>query len=119
MFEKNNFSSRRYKPLKVLFFVVVFAAFVAAAAWVVMLLWNAILPDVAGLKTLNFWQAAGLLILAKILFGGFGGRKRPWKGSGKHHWRNKWMGMTREERRDARTRWKEYCKRKDSEDKIE
>ena len=119
MFEKNNFSLRRYKPLKVLFFVVVFTAFVAAAAWVVMLLWNAILPDVAGLKTLNFWQAAGLLILAKILFGGFRGRKRSWKGLGKDHWRNKWMGMTQEERREAKTRWKAYCKRKDSEDKIE
>ena len=119
MFGKDNFSPRRFKPLKVLFFIAVFMAFVTAAAWIVMLLWNAILPDVVGVKPLNFWQATGLLILAKILFGGFGGRKRPWNHSGKYHWRNKWMGMTREERKEAKTRWKEYCKRRDSEDKIE
>ena len=70
MFNKDNYSSSRFKPLKILFFIIVFMAFIAAVATIVMLLWNAILPEVTGVKPLNFWQAAGLLILAKILFGG-------------------------------------------------
>ena len=118
MFEKNDYPLRRFKPLKVLFFIAVFISIVSALAYIVMLLWNAILPDVVGVKPLNFWQAAGLLILAKILFGGFGGR-RHWKHSKKNQWRKKWMEMNDDERQEAKSRWKDYCKRRDSGDKTE
>jgi len=40
--------------------------------WVVMLLWNWLMPDIFGLKRLGYWQAWGLLILSHILFKGFG-----------------------------------------------
>ena len=112
MFEKNNHSSRRFHPLKVLAFIAVFVAFAALATWVVMFLWNAILPDVTGVKPLNFWQAAGLLLLAKILFGGFGfrGRRKHWKK--RKHWKNKWMQMSDEERQEAKQRWKERCEQR-------
>lgn len=40
--------------------------------WVVMLLWNWLMPDIFGLKRLTYWQAWGLLILCHILFKGFG-----------------------------------------------
>jgi hypothetical protein len=40
--------------------------------WVVMLLWNGLMPDIFGLKRLTYWQAWGLLILSHILFRGFG-----------------------------------------------
>jgi len=40
--------------------------------WVVMLLWNWLMPDIFGLKPLTYWQAWGLLILSHILFKGFG-----------------------------------------------
>jgi len=116
MFEKNDYPSRKFKPLKVLFFIGVFLVFVAAAIWIVMFLWNAILPDVTGVKPLNFWQAGGLLLLAKILFGGFGrfrGGKKHWKR--RKHWKNKWMQMSDEERREAKQRWKEYCNQKKTE----
>jgi len=33
-------------------------------------LWNITVPDVFGLKTLTFWQAFRILLLAAILFGG-------------------------------------------------
>lgn len=39
---------------------------------VVMLLWNWLAPAMFGLRTINFWQALGLLALCRILFGGFG-----------------------------------------------
>lgn len=41
---------------------------------IVMLLWNGIMPEVFGLGVVTFWQAIGLLILGRFLFGGF--RKR-------------------------------------------
>jgi Ca2+/H+ antiporter, TMEM165/GDT1 family len=48
-----------------------FLAGAIVIGFVVMLLWNAILPDVLGVKIITFWQALGLLLLSKILFGGY------------------------------------------------
>lgn len=51
----------------------------AIILWVIMLfilsavlqwLWNMTIPEVFGLKTITFWQAFRLLIIAAILFGG-------------------------------------------------
>lgn len=50
-----------------------FVAFIALFGWVVMLLWNWLMPELFGLQNINFWQAAGLLLLCKILLGGIGG----------------------------------------------
>jgi len=36
-------------------------------------------PAIFGLHTISFWQALGLLVLSKILFGGFHGRARLWR----------------------------------------
>ena len=36
--------------------------------WVVMLLWNWLMPPIFGLPTIGFWKAWGLVILAHILF---------------------------------------------------
>lgn len=41
--------------------------------YVIMSLWNWLMPDIFGLTTITYWQAVGLFILAKFLFGGFGG----------------------------------------------
>lgn len=112
MFNKDKFSSNKFKPFKVLFFVTIFLAFASAASFVVMFLWNAILPDVVGVKPLSFWQAAGLLLLAKILFGGIGGRGEHWKNKRKGDWKNKWMSMNDEERHEMKARWKERCNSK-------
>jgi Ca2+/H+ antiporter, TMEM165/GDT1 family len=61
----------------------------------VMLLWNGILTSVLRISAITFWQATGILLLAKILFGGFRGRR--WHGG----WREKrlhWQNMTQEEK---------------------
>jgi hypothetical protein len=42
----------------------------AVFGWVVMLLWNWLMPEIFGLKTVSYWQAWGLLILSYILFKG-------------------------------------------------
>jgi hypothetical protein len=41
--------------------------------YIIMSLWNWLMPDIFGLATITYWQAVGLFILAKIIFGGFGG----------------------------------------------
>jgi len=72
----------------------------------VMFLWNAILPDLLGLKHITYWQAAGLLVLCKILFGGFGfGKKHNGPGNG---FREKWM-KSAEEREKIRDEWRKRC----------
>ena len=47
---------------------------VTALSAAVMLLWNNILVSVVHVGAITFWQAAGILLLSKILFGGFKGR---------------------------------------------
>jgi hypothetical protein len=39
---------------------------------VVLLLWNWLLPPLFGWPEVTFWQALGLLVLCRVLFGGFG-----------------------------------------------
>ena len=111
MFGNNKYPHRRFHPMKIVFFILVFTAFVSAASWVVMFLWNNILVDATGVKPLNFWKAVGLLVLAKILFGGF---RRPgsWGGSKRAHWRKKWRSMSEEERQQFKSKWKERCRRR-------
>ncbi len=56
--------------------------------WVVMLLWNWLMPSIFGLPAITFWKAWGLVILAHILFktghhrnhhNGFSHPHSPWK----------------------------------------
>lgn len=49
-----------------------FVVFVAAGGFVVQQLWNWLVPRLAGWPAITFWQALGILVLCRILFGGFG-----------------------------------------------
>jgi Ca2+/H+ antiporter, TMEM165/GDT1 family len=94
---------------KGLMFLVIFAAAVFLFGWLVMALWNAILPAVIGVKAISFIQALGILVLSKILFGGFGGRH--WRGSPqwKQKMKQRWDNMTPEEREQFKAEWKNRC----------
>jgi hypothetical protein len=85
--------------------VIVGLAIVAGFSAVVMLLWNALVPAIFGPAVINFWQALGLLALARLLFGGLGGMFRGSARGGDMHShhnsiREKWMKMTPEERKE-------------------
>jgi len=54
-----------------LIFVVLFAL---AFGFLVKWIWNVLMPDLFGLKEITYWQAFGMVILAKLLFGAFGTR---------------------------------------------
>jgi hypothetical protein len=67
---------------------------------IVMWLWNALMPSLLGWHRITFWQALGIFVLSKILFGGFRGR-----GHGMHGRRRmmeRWEQMTPEEREKFR-----------------
>ncbi|WP_410013627.1 hypothetical protein [Sodalis sp. C49] len=83
----------RDRKLKILVMAVVA---ILAVTTLVMLLWNALLPVIFGVKSIGFFQALGLLILCKILFGGFGGRGM--FGRRGQEMRARWMAMSPEER---------------------
>lgn len=53
--------------------LVLAAGLFALYGWIVMLLWNWLMPELFGLKTMNFWQALGLPLLLMLLFMGVGG----------------------------------------------
>ena len=87
------------RVLKVIAFVVVAAA---VFGFIIMHLWNWLMPGIFGLHTITYWQGLGLLILAKILFGGFhrgGGGRRHWR----QHMEERWASMSEEEREKFRS----------------
>ena len=53
-------------------FVLLAALFVTAAVFATMSLWNWLMPMIFHLPTLTFWQTLGLVVLSRILTGGFG-----------------------------------------------
>jgi len=74
--------------------IVAIPLFIFIGGEVVMHLWNWLLPPLFGWRTLTFWQALGLLVLCRVLFGGLGGH-----GPGpKRHWGGRCRKMTPEER---------------------
>jgi len=81
--------------------------FVTVFSYVVMCLWNWLMPAVFGWHLISFWQALGLLLLSKILFGGFHG------GPGRHIWRHRmterWEAMSPEEREKFRQGMRGRC----------
>jgi hypothetical protein len=94
-------------------------AAIAAFGAVAMLLWNALLPQIFNLPTLTYWQAVGLMLLARILFGGLvhdmahGGRRG--KGDALmfqrgNKLREKWMNMSAEERKEFMEKEKDFFK---------
>ena len=81
--------------------------FIAVIGLVVMGLWNALIPPIFGWHSIGYWQALGLIILSKILFGGFhpSGRGGRWR----HRLMERVEQMTPEEREKFRqgleSRW--------------
>ncbi|RDY60027.1 hypothetical protein [Flagellimonas nanhaiensis] len=60
------------KIFKVVIMAILFIALFLLANYVLMRLWNWLMPELFGLATVTYWQALGILVLAKLIFG-FGG----------------------------------------------
>ena len=79
--------------------------FVGIGGWIVMNLWNWLVPQIIGWRPLTFWQALGLLLLTRILVGGFGGGHR--RSRCGHRMRDRWDSLTPEERERFREKMRE------------
>jgi uncharacterized membrane protein len=88
------------------------ALFIFIGGEIVMRLWNWLLPMLFGWRQITFWQALGILVLCRILFGGFGGHR-----SGRSNARRRiqerveerYASMTPEERKRFRQSWRGRC----------
>ena len=83
---------RSKKPFEVfftgLFIAVAIVGFLTLFGYVTMRLWNWLMPEIFDLTTITFWQAVGLLILAKFFFGGFGSDRSSKKKKGSKEYCN-------------------------------
>jgi len=98
-------TNRIVRGLKFLPFALLF---VALFGFVVMRLWNWLMPALFDWHLITFWQALGVLVLSKILFGGFRGGPR------RHmYWRRRmmerWEHMSPEEREKFRQGMRGRC----------
>ena len=59
---------------RIMMFILIGAIAILVFGGVVMLLWNNILAQVTSVQPITFVQALGILVLSKILFGGFRAR---------------------------------------------
>jgi Ca2+/H+ antiporter, TMEM165/GDT1 family len=100
---------QRFNERKIGGFIVMAIAGTFVFSGGVMLLWNALMPELFHLAVINIWQALGLLVLSKILFGSF-------RGGGRWHWkrdnlRQAWGNMNPEERAAFKQKWEQRCGR--------
>ena len=81
------------------------ALFALVFGWLVMVLWNWLMPAIFHLGVITYWQAFGIVVLAKLLFGGMGAGRHGGRG------RSSWRGKPWEKAHgsgDARDEWRWY-----------
>ena len=98
---------KRFWMLRGLKMLALVAFGAAALGFLVMSLWNWLLPAIAGWHSIGFVQALGLLLLSRILFGGFRGRGGAWR----HRMRERFEQMTPQERERFRAGLRSRCGR--------
>lgn len=108
-----NSSFNRRPRTKRWFFVFIPIIVIFGLTLITMYLWNGILPQViSGVSVITFWQAMGILVLSKILFGGFpGGGGKGWKNKrrcGNNH-------LSQNEKEKLSEFWKNRCRKDEPE----
>jgi hypothetical protein len=105
-FKRNEEYMRKKWFFKIPGILLMVIAAVAIFGYVVEQLWNWLIPAIVGWHPINFWQAIGILLLSKILFGGFRGR-------GGNHWRHRmgerWEKMSPEQREKFSSAMRARC----------
>jgi len=84
-----------------------------------MLLWNLVVPEITGWKSINYGQSIGLVVLFRLLTGRIGPAARPWGRPpfGFDRFREKYRDASPEERQAMREEWSRRCRaRKEQQD---
>lgn len=100
--------SDKFKRNPAVFVIGAIAMFALVTA-IVMWLWNALLPEIFGIKVISYWQAMGILVLSKILFGGLKGGGGKFRHMKEKHIEHKMEGMSDEEKEKFREMWRKRC----------
>lgn len=87
------------------------------AGFLTMTLWNALLPDIVGVRPISFGQALGLLVLSRLLLGvprggygfGRGGSNRGSRTAWRQQMAERWQQMTPEQRAQFKNQWRARC----------
>lgn len=90
------------------FWIPFFGLFIVALlSGAVMWLWNHVLVEVVTVRPVTFWQAAGLLLLSRLLLGSWPGRGSRWgSGPGQAAWKARWQQMSDEEKARFKEEWR-------------
>ncbi len=114
---KKDFKKRWY------LFAPLFLAGAALFGFITMWLWNSLLPLLFHFPEISFWQAIGLLILTRLLFGSFGGgHHRHYNNGWRGNMREKWHNMSQEERENFMKNHnisRDWCRNKDKSENKE
>jgi hypothetical protein len=82
---------------------IVVAIVLGVVSFVAMSLWNWLVPALFAGPTVSYWQALGLMVLTRLLFGGLHHRGPFGHGPfGRQHLHRRWKHMTPEERERVR-----------------
>ncbi len=84
-------------------------AAIAVLGYIIMLLWNNVLAEVTTVKFINYWQALGLLLLSKLLFGGFNKGFSKKNSMWSSEMKEKWHNMSVEEKDNFKQEWRNKC----------
>jgi hypothetical protein len=94
---------RRYWFARALKVAVVVVIVLGVVSFVAMSLWNWLVPALFAGPKVTYWQALGLLVLSRLLFGGMHHRGPFGHGPfGRRHLHAHWKHMTPEERERVR-----------------
>jgi hypothetical protein len=69
----------------VVFGIIAAGIFGLVFGYLVKVLWNWLMPAIFGLPDITYWQAFGIVILAKLIFGAIGRGKGHWNKHDDHH----------------------------------
>ena len=94
--------------------IVLAGLFALLFGWLVQLLWNWLMPALFSVKAITYWQAFGVGVLTKILFGGFSIHHDGHR-FGRHYYKQRgnggdWSGDDTWKPRGSYKNWKYYDK---------
>jgi len=100
-----------FRIIGMTFVGVIFAAgFALVFGLLVMLLWNWLMPALFGLGEITYWQAFGVLLLAKLLFGGFGSHHRDHSDHFHNNFHPRWDHLKGRKKGDSWKHFKQFWK---------
>ncbi len=106
---------KRHKLIIIAKILIAAPLMIFALGYITMSLWNWLVPTLFNGPVINLWQTFGIVLLSKILFGGFKGKGggcccgHDRRGMWKEHMKAKWDNLSTEERSKLRNRFFDKC----------